>query len=146
MTQDFLTSSLFWLFDLLFFITEDPKKCLFCFRFYFQARNSSRRSRNQVINYIFEISISRQTEGDPTLMLFFISEDFGPKKCHFCFRFRFQTRNSARRSRNQVMDYIFGISISRRTEWAPTSMLFFISKDFSLLFQSKWPKKASEWI
>ena len=118
--------------SMLFFTSKDfgPKKCHFCFRFHFQARNSARRSRNQVMNYIFGISISRRTEWAPTSMLFFTSKDFGPKKCDFCFRFHFQARNSARRSRNQVMNYIFGISISRRTEWAPTSMLFFISKDF----------------
>ena len=117
---------------MLFFISKDfgPKKCHFCLRFHFQARNSARRSRNQVINYIFRFSISRRIEWDPTLMLFFISKDFGPKKCHFCLRFHFQARNSARRSRNQVINYIFRFSISRRIEWDPTLMLFFISKDF----------------
>ena len=103
-----------------------------CFRFHFQARNSARRSRNQVMNYILGISISRRTEWDPTSMSFFISEDSGPKKCHFCFRFHFRARNSARRSMNPGMKYLFGISSSRRTEWHPTSMIFFISNEFSL--------------
>ena len=106
---------------MLFFTSKDfgTKKCHFCFRFHSQARNSAWRSRNQVMNYIFGISISRrrgeeeEEEEDPTIMLFFISEDFVLKKCHFCFRFHFQAQNSARRSRNQVMNYIFGISISR---------------------------------
>ena len=85
----------------------------FCFRFHCQARNSARASRNQVMNHIFGISISRRTEWHPTSMIFFISNDFSLKKCHFCFRFHFRAWNSARGSKNPGIKYIFGISSSR---------------------------------
>ena len=97
----------------------------FCFRFHYQARNSVRRSMNPEMKYIFGISRSRRTEWHPTSMIFFISNDFSLKKCHFCFRFHFRAQNSARRSMNSEMKYIFGISRSKHTRWVPETCGFF---------------------
>jgi len=113
--------------SMVFFISNDfsLKKCHVCFRFHFRARNSARRLMNPGMKYIFGISRSRQTEWHPTSMVFFISNDFSLKKCHFCFRFHFRAQNSARRSMNSEMKYIFGISRSKHTRWVPETCGFF---------------------
>ena len=72
-----------------------------CFRFHFQARNSARRSRNQVMNYIF--GISRRTEWTPTSMLFFISEDFGPKSAIFALDFTFRREILSRKRISEIL-------------------------------------------
>ena len=81
--------------------------------------------RTQLENaYIFRISISRRTEWVTTSRSSFNIHHFSQKQGHFYLRIALLSRNSARGPQNPKTAYIFRISSSRRTEWAPTSQFF----------------------